>query len=90
MDSAVPRVFGPVRSRRLGSSLGVNTIPGNVCSYSCLYCQAGVREADVDELRPGSGRERVDELVSEGSLERVVFDGQRFYRTARPRARRSS
>ncbi|MFH2143538.1 MAG: radical SAM protein [Bacteroidota bacterium] len=34
-------VFGPVPSRRLGISLGVNNIPHKVCSYSCLYCQIG-------------------------------------------------
>jgi wyosine [tRNA(Phe)-imidazoG37] synthetase (radical SAM superfamily) len=35
------RVFGPVPSRRLGSSLGINNIPPKVCSYSCVYCQIG-------------------------------------------------
>lgn len=34
-------VFGPVPSRRLGRSLGINNIPPKVCSFSCLYCQAG-------------------------------------------------
>ncbi len=34
-------IFGPVPSRRLGSSLGLNTIPPKVCSYSCAYCQLG-------------------------------------------------
>lgn len=34
-------VFGPVPSRRLGISLGINNIPHKVCSYSCLYCQVG-------------------------------------------------
>ncbi len=34
-------VFGPVPSRRLGQSLGVNNIPPKICSYSCLYCQIG-------------------------------------------------
>ncbi|MFW9917399.1 MAG: radical SAM protein [Candidatus Thorarchaeota archaeon] len=34
-------VFGPVPSRRLGRSLGVNNIPPKVCSYSCVYCQIG-------------------------------------------------
>jgi len=34
-------VFGPVPSRRLGKSLGVNNIPHKVCSYSCMYCQVG-------------------------------------------------
>lgn len=33
--------FGPVPSRRLGRSLGVNNIPAKICSYSCVYCQLG-------------------------------------------------
>ena len=33
--------FGPVPSRRLGKSLGVNNIPPKTCSYSCVYCQLG-------------------------------------------------
>src|SRR5574344_1222121 len=35
--------FGPVPSRRLGKSLGINNIPsGKVCSYSCIYCKVGI------------------------------------------------
>lgn len=36
-------VFGPIRSRRLGVSLGINLMPddGKVCSFDCLYCEAG-------------------------------------------------
>ena len=33
--------FGPVPSRRLGHSLGINNIPAKHCSYSCVYCQVG-------------------------------------------------
>ncbi len=33
--------FGPVPSRRLGKSLGINNIPAKTCSYSCVYCQVG-------------------------------------------------
>jgi len=33
--------FGPVPSRRLGKSLGINNIPAKVCTYSCIYCQVG-------------------------------------------------
>jgi len=33
--------FGPVPSRRLGRSLGINNIPAKTCSYSCVYCQLG-------------------------------------------------
>jgi len=34
-------IFGPVPSRRLGRSIGINNIPHKVCSYSCAYCQVG-------------------------------------------------
>jgi wyosine [tRNA(Phe)-imidazoG37] synthetase (radical SAM superfamily) len=33
--------FGPVPSRRLGQSLGINNIPPKICTYSCVYCQVG-------------------------------------------------
>ncbi|AEH06891.1 radical SAM protein [Methanothermococcus okinawensis] len=33
--------FGPVPSRRLGKSLGINNIPNKYCSYDCIYCQVG-------------------------------------------------
>ena len=35
-------VFGPVPSRRLGKSIGINNIPQKTCSYSCVYCQLGI------------------------------------------------
>jgi wyosine [tRNA(Phe)-imidazoG37] synthetase (radical SAM superfamily) len=35
------RAYGPVPSRRLGQSLGINHIPPKVCTYSCVYCQLG-------------------------------------------------
>lgn len=42
-------VFGPVPSRRLGRSLGVNNIPYKTCSYSCVYCQVGrTRDFTID------------------------------------------
>ncbi len=34
-------IFGPVPSRRLGNSMGINVMPSKVCSYSCVYCQVG-------------------------------------------------
>jgi wyosine [tRNA(Phe)-imidazoG37] synthetase (radical SAM superfamily) len=36
-----PIVYGPVPSRRLGRSLGINNVPPKLCSYSCVYCQLG-------------------------------------------------
>jgi len=35
------QIFGPVPSRRLGMSIGINNIPAKICSYACLYCQVG-------------------------------------------------
>lgn len=39
-------VFGPIHSRRLGVSLGINLLPddGKICSFNCLYCEAGYNE----------------------------------------------
>ena len=38
---SINRIFGPVPSRRLGRSIGINNIPPKICSYSCVYCQIG-------------------------------------------------
>ena len=42
-------IFGPIRSRRLGVSLGVNLSPndGKVCSFDCVYCEAGYNSQGV-------------------------------------------
>ena len=44
--------FGPVPSRRLGRSLGINNIPAKICSYSCIYCQLGRTTKISTERRP--------------------------------------
>jgi wyosine [tRNA(Phe)-imidazoG37] synthetase (radical SAM superfamily) len=43
--------FGPIPSRRLGHSLGINNIPPKSCSYSCVYCQVGA--TDRPQIEPG-------------------------------------
>lgn len=40
-DRSFPHLYGPVPSRRLGYSLGVDLLPFKTCSLSCLYCQLG-------------------------------------------------
>ena len=48
-------IFGPVHSRRLGVSLGINLMPGDgkICSFDCLYCECGLnREHPVHLRRP--------------------------------------
>lgn len=42
-------IFGPIHSRRLGTSLGINLSPndGKVCSFDCLYCEAGFNSQGV-------------------------------------------
>ena len=44
--------FGPVPSRRLGQSLGINNIPAKSCTYSCIYCQVGRTLALRAERQP--------------------------------------
>ena len=41
-------VFGPIRSRRLGNSLGINLMPevGKICSFNCIYCECGWNPED--------------------------------------------
>ncbi len=56
-------VFGPVPSRRLGLSLGVDLIPAKTCTYDCLYCQVGrttQRTVQTDAFVPI--QEVIDEL----------------------------
>ena len=48
--SASDLTFGPVPSRRLGRSLGINNIPPKICTYACVYCQLG-RTLEMSWLR---------------------------------------
>jgi len=41
MTGSFRHVFGPVPSRRLGRSLGIDLVPYKTCSYDCIYCQLG-------------------------------------------------
>ncbi|ADN50790.1 radical SAM protein [Vulcanisaeta distributa] len=44
-------VFGPVPSRRLGRSLGVNVVPLKYCNFNCIYCQLGRTRHVINDLR---------------------------------------
>ncbi|MFP4579907.1 MAG: radical SAM protein [Candidatus Sumerlaeia bacterium] len=44
-------LFGPVPSRRLGRSLGIDPVPSKTCSYNCIYCQLGPTPSPTDERR---------------------------------------
>jgi wyosine [tRNA(Phe)-imidazoG37] synthetase (radical SAM superfamily) len=44
-------VFGPVPSRRLGQSLGIDTIPLKTCNWNCVYCQLGRSKPLCNERR---------------------------------------
>ncbi|MFZ5880820.1 MAG: radical SAM protein [Chloroflexota bacterium] len=52
-------VFGPVPSRRLGQSLGVDTIPFKTCNWNCVYCQLGRSTPLVNERREYIPREDI-------------------------------
>ena len=69
-------IFGPVHSRRLGISLGINLLPadGKVCSFDCIYCECGFNEDRRPSL-PLPTREEVAQKL-EAKLQQMVADGQ--------------
>ena len=68
-------IFGPVRSRRLGLSLGVNLLPidAKICSFDCIYCECGWN-ADHAARRRFNSREDVLTML-EQVLGKMVSDG---------------
>ena len=69
-------IFGPIPSRRLGRSLGINNIPPKSCSYYCTYCQVGPTEQTEVARRHFYGadylvglvKERVAQLQKQGEI----------------------
>lgn len=81
------RIFGPIPSRRLGRSLGINHIPPKTCSYSCVYCQVGrtdamtlARETFFDpEHLVSEVRKKVSQVLQQGEkIDYITFvpDGE--------------
>ncbi|MBR5198125.1 MAG: radical SAM protein [Alistipes sp.] len=68
-------IFGPVRSRRLGISLGVNLLPieSKLCSFDCIYCECGWN-ADHPGKRRFNAREDVYAML-DATLAKMVADG---------------
>ena len=68
-------IFGPVRSRRLGLSLGVNLLPttSKLCSFDCIYCECGWN-AEHQGLRRFNSRDDVRELLGK-TLQDMVSAG---------------
>ena len=69
-------IFGPVHSRRLGISLGINLLPadGKVCSFDCIYCECGFNE-DRRPTLPMPTRQEVA-LKLEAKLQEMTAQGQ--------------
>jgi len=69
-------IFGPVHSRRLGISLGINLLPadGKVCSFNCIYCECGFNE-DHRPTLPLPTREEVARHL-EQKLQEMQVEGQ--------------
>jgi wyosine [tRNA(Phe)-imidazoG37] synthetase (radical SAM superfamily) len=73
-------VFGPVKSRRLGVSLGIDIIPYKLCSLNCVYCECGATPhltAEVKEYIPAAEviRELDSVLSKSPELDVVTFSG---------------
>ncbi len=73
-------LFGPVPSRRLGYSLGVDIIPHKVCTLDCVYCQLGPTTLKTIERRayvePGPVLAELDEILSQKmQIDCITFSG---------------
>lgn len=70
-------IFGPIHSRRLGVSLGINLMPadGKVCTFDCIYCECGFN-ADHRPRLPRPTRQEVAEALA-GQLRRMLEEGTR-------------
>ncbi len=66
------QIFGPVPSRRLGLSLGIDIIPFKTCTLDCIYCQLGRTTNKTIERRKYTAS---DEILRE--LEKVLREGER-------------
>ncbi len=62
MDKKTNHIFGPVPSRRLGYSLGLDIIPMKSCTQNCVYCQLGLDAPTTETL---SDFVDIDEVVAE-------------------------
>lgn len=63
-------VFGPIHSRRLGSSLGINLLPtkGKLCNFDCVYCECGWNKDGLGDRRlpaPGELRDALEAKLKE-------------------------
>lgn len=69
-------IFGPIHSRRLGISLGINLQPadGKVCTFDCIYCECGFNK-DHRPTLPRPSRELVAEKLEE-QLQKMVAEQQ--------------
>jgi len=69
-------IFGPVHSRRLGLSLGINLMPadGKVCTFDCLYCECGFN-ADFRPRKARPARNEVKEAL-EKQLAKMAEEGR--------------
>ena len=67
-------VYGPVNSRRLGRSLGINVLPDGkkMCSFDCLYCQYGYSRISNDELAECSAYP--DRVQIKNTVEKIIKD----------------
>ena len=69
--SELKYIFGPVPSRRLGRSLGINVVPSKICSLDCLYCEVGKTKALTMERKPYY---KADKIIQELSSNIHNFD----------------
>jgi wyosine [tRNA(Phe)-imidazoG37] synthetase (radical SAM superfamily) len=65
-------VFGPMPSRRLGRSLGIDPVPFKTCNWNCVYCQLGSTTLLTSERKEFFPVEEVTDEVVIGFREPVI------------------
>ncbi len=78
-----PTVFGPIKTRRLGYSLGINLLPqkGKLCDFDCIYCECGWNaDGREDKVLPtvAQVRSALEEKLAQCMLEGTPMDSITF------------
>lgn len=78
-------VFGPIKSRRLGNSLGINLLPekGKLCNFDCIYCECGWNKDGRDDNKLPTAADvkkaleaKLQAILAEGTpIDSITFSG---------------
>ena len=73
-------LYGPVPSRRLGFSLGIDVLPSKLCSFNCIYCQLGPTPRTINRRKEYVSASKIisqikEILQTEKNIDYITFSG---------------